>query len=179
MALAKLGKGRITSFSDATESSQLCALMYPILRDEVLMAVPWSFAIRRSTLSLLATTPNHEFAYEHQLPTNPKCLRLLEIEGERDGYEYTIEDDKLLSDDSVQKVKYIAQITTTGDFSPMFTSALIARLASELAYPVTGSAAMQEAMFRAYTQILNFAGAIDTQQGSSEIITSNDLTEIR
>lgn len=179
MALTKLGKGTITSFNDGTQASTLCSLVYDTIRDEVLVAMPWAFATRRATLTADATAPIYDYSYAFDLPVDPPCLRVLEIEGERDGYEYVIENGQILSDDSTMKIKYIAQVETTGDFSPMFRTALIARLASELAYTITGSTAAAQALYEEYGRSLTFAGATDGQQGSPEELTSKDLTEIR
>jgi hypothetical protein len=49
LALTRLGDLRIASLSDATAAGEAATAVYAALRDEVLRAHPWNFAIQRAT----------------------------------------------------------------------------------------------------------------------------------
>lgn len=107
-ALLKLGAERINALSENNKRARLCNERFDALRKEVLRAHPWNFAIRRANLARLSTTPEYEYNFEYQLPTD--CLRVLETEADKDnpsgdilGNSYTkykIEGRKLLTNAS-------------------------------------------------------------------------------
>ena len=79
-ALRKLGDDPITSLTEDTERARLCNAFYESSRDSLLRSHPWNFAITRATLAKLSSTPAYGFAYQYALPTDPYCLRVLEME---------------------------------------------------------------------------------------------------
>jgi len=78
-ALRRLGDAPITSLTDDTERARLCNAFFPDARDTVLRAHPWNFAITRASLPQLSDTPAYGFNYMYALPTDPYCLRVLEM----------------------------------------------------------------------------------------------------
>lgn len=76
-ALIKLGDDTITSLTDDSKRARLCNAQFARLRDEVLRAHPWNFAIRRASLAKLSQAPAFEFAAAFRLPEDPYCLRVL------------------------------------------------------------------------------------------------------
>jgi hypothetical protein len=81
--LIKLGAERINSLSENNKRARLCNERFDGLRQEVLRAHPWNFAIRRADLVRLSTTPEYEYNYEYQLPSD--CLRVLETAADKDN----------------------------------------------------------------------------------------------
>ena len=79
-ALRRLGDDPITSLTDDSERARLCNSFYSDARDSVLRSHPFNFSITRTTLAQLSTAPTYGFAYQYALPTNPYCLRVLEME---------------------------------------------------------------------------------------------------
>jgi len=57
IALSKIGAQRIVSMTEATENARLLNAIYGTIRDEVLRAHPWNFAIKRIAPALYAYTP--------------------------------------------------------------------------------------------------------------------------
>ena len=47
---------------------------------EMTWSKPFNFSITRTTLAQLSTAPTYGFAHQYALPTNPFCLRVLEME---------------------------------------------------------------------------------------------------
>lgn len=154
LALGRIGDERIISMDDASQSARYCKLFYSQTRDEVLRSHPWNFAIRRDTLTALASTPPFGWDYQYQIPSD--LLRLLQFNG-WDAWEpldlYEIESGKLLTDESTAQIRYIFQITDTTLFDPLFTEALSLKLASKLSRPLTGTQALGEAILGEYQKM--------------------------
>ena len=102
-ALRRLGDSPITTLSDNTERARLCNAFYGDARDAVLRSHPWNFAITRARLAQLSSTPAYGYSYQYALPTDPYCLRVLEME--YSDYKFKIENSAtegrvLLTDES-------------------------------------------------------------------------------
>ncbi len=175
-SLTKLGAEPITSFDDNTNRSNLCKAYYPDVRDAVLRAYPWNCAVLRTSLARDATAPAYGYSYRFALPTDPYCLRVLEVE---DDVEHRIEGRYLLCDETSVNVKYISRITDPGLFDALLVAAIECRLAAELAYPVTRSPSLIQAMWGLYAEKLKEARGIDGQEGTTPYWTSHALIELR
>lgn len=189
-ALTILGAKRLTSLTDSTAHAKLVNEIIDDTIKEVMIDGAFSSTIRRASLNVTSNTPVYEYTYEYQLPTNPKCLRVVELEEIQfnylqysAGYEadtgYRIEGDKLLSDTSTAKIKYIAYITDTGSYDAALNMAIKARLAADLAYPITGSSTLADRLYAKYERVLARAKSIDGQNGGQQFIKSNDLIDGR
>jgi hypothetical protein len=176
-ALRKLGDEAITSLSDNTERARLSNAFYEPTRDAVLRAHTWNFAIARQKLSKLTSIPAFDFAAEYTLPTKPYCLRVLQMSYA--DIEFKIEGRKLLSNEDAASILYISKITDTSQFDPLFTEALTARLAAELAYSITGSNTLSKQMWELYESKIAEARSIDGLEGSSDSIVSDTFISFR
>lgn len=189
-ALTMLGVKRLTSLTDGTAHAKLVNEIIDDVIKEVMIDGAFSSTIRRASLNATSNTPVYEYTYEYQLPTNPLCLKVIELEELQinalqyaAGYEaepsFRIEGDKLLSDTSTAKIKYIAYITDTGSYDAALSMAIKARLTADLAYPITGSATLAEKLYSKYERVLARAKSIDGQNGGRVYIDSNDLIDGR
>tara|TARA_R100001530_G_scaffold129724_1_gene100216 strand:- start:205 stop:786 length:582 start_codon:yes stop_codon:yes gene_type:complete len=181
-ALRRLGDDPITSLTDDTERARLCNAFYTDSRDAVLRSHPWNFAINRATLAQLSATPAYGFGYQYSLPTSPYCLRVLEME--YSDFIFKVENQAthgrvLLTDESEAKILYIAKITDTTLFDPMFTDILTQKLAVDLAYPITNSTTLQTHMQKIYERKLSEARSIDGQEGFIDDLVSDTFTDFR
>jgi len=145
LALSVLGHNQISTLSEGTEASKLCALHYEPARDAALSAFPWNFAAARATLSPLTSTPNHEFSAEFQLPVD--CLQVLRIFNYTDIWR--VEGRKLLAQISEVQIAYTAKVTEVGNYPPMFTQYLLHSLAALMAPRLTDN----QTMARAHTEL--------------------------
>lgn len=194
LALSRLGVSQLTALTDNTIEAKQVNLMFEEVAKEVMTEGAFSSTIRRQALTQTSNTPAFGFAYEYQLPTDPKCLRVLnvsevvqsgsasttildrDLRGETD---YRIEGDKLLANVSAIQIRYIAYLENSGEYDEQLKRVIVARLAADLAYPLTGSAGVADRMNRKYLQEFADAKSVDGQNGSAPEITSTDLTEIR
>jgi len=182
IALRRLGDSPITSLTDNTERARLCNSFYNEARDEVLRTHPWNFAITRQQLSQLTDTPLYQYSYQYSLPTDPFCLRVLEME--YSDYVFKIEHlagtgRVLLTDEGTAKILYIARVTDTAQFDPLFIDTLTAKLSVDLAYPVTGSVQLQQNMQKLYDAKLREARSVDGQEGFQDDLVSDTFTDFR
>lgn len=175
LALARLGISSITSLTDNTIEAKMCNTMFEEVAKEVMTTGVFSSTITRQDLNLTDNTPAFKFVYEFQLPTNPKCLRVLDLE----DYcgEFAVEGDKLLCDVSTMAIRYIAYLTDSDNYDEMLKRCIVAKLAAELAYPLTGSATLADGLYKKYLNEMDESKAIDGQQGSNLLIVSTDLTD--
>lgn len=180
LALSRLGANTITSLTDGTTEAKLCNTFFSVLADEVMVEGSWSTTIKRASLARTTNTPAFGYTYEYQLPVDPKALKILNIDEIQPGStEYKIEGDKLLTDSSSIKIRYIAKLEDTEDWGPLLTRAFTARLASELAYALTGDNSKADIEFRRYQLFVQEGLALDNQQGSKQTIIAPDLTDVR
>ena len=137
MALLKFGDLVITSITSPTNKQErACAIYYPIMRDKLLYAHPWNFAVKRADISAIqAATPPFEWDYAYTLPAN--CLRVLELYGTTANW--VVEGGALKTNlDSEIYIKYVEQVTASGRLSPTFVSCLSVLLGAELAAQMVG-----------------------------------------
>lgn len=154
--------------------------MFDDLADEVMVEGPWATTITRAALAQTTNDPVFGFDEEYQLPTDPFCLRVLEINEDNAGdYDFRIEGDKLLIDVDAVSIKYIGRITDTQSYGPMLQRAIVSRLAAELSYPLTGQAPVTERLYERYMRDVQNGLSMDGQQGSPEQTVSNDLNRVR
>jgi hypothetical protein len=180
-ALVLLGLSRLTDVeTDSTETSEICNLVFDDLVDEVLSSGAWSNATFRAALNALDETPTYQYTYAFQLPTLPKILKVISVNEDSPGeVEYRIENGKLLTDESSISIKYIGRLTSTEDFGPYITRALIRRIALEISYTSVGRSDMTAMLQEDYARTLVECLANDNQQGTRPSIVANDLDEVR
>lgn len=161
LALTQIGSARIASITEDSEQAKKANAVYDLIRDEVMAAHPWNFAIERTSLAVLDSTPEFDYDYQFLLPSD--CLRVLGTDAAKDDYKVCGQN-ILYNSDSI-KIKYIKKITDTTKYSPGFNIALSARLAAELAYPIADSRTLSEEMFKLYIDKLKIAKSQDSQEG--------------
>jgi hypothetical protein len=176
-ALDMLGAEPVTSLADNTKAARLCARNFEPVRDAVLRAYPWNAAVRRAALAALADTPPWGYARQFQLPDGPApepCLRLLAIDGEVDfGRTYKIEGRRVLTDAPAPlNILYIARVADPSQLDPMLYDAIATRLAADLSYGLTASAALGQSLMEIYQAKLAEARATDAQEGSADDIAT-------
>ena len=104
LALSNLGADRILAIDEDSENARKVDAIYIFVRDIVLSAHPWNFAVKRTTLALLTETPEFDFTYAFQLPSD--YIRVLDTDIPTGKYKIEA-GKKLLSNSSAIKIKYI------------------------------------------------------------------------
>lgn len=166
LALDRLNAEIITSFSDDLEAARKASRNYDPQRRATLRAHPWNFALLRATLSPTVITPTYEFSNFFPLPAD--CLRVVStsIDDYHSSRMWKIEGKKLLANVGSLNIRYIADIEDTAIFDTMFIDVFTLRLASALAFPLTGDRELGKALFEEYLLKVAEARSIDAQESS-------------
>ena len=160
-SLLLLGANTITSFADDDSNAVLVNRFYGSERDALLRSHRWNFAISTANLASLADTPIIDWQFKFTLPTDPYCLRILDVR--------TVTGD----------ITYVQRVEDPTQFDALFYQALVFRLAWKMAYPVTRSSATMSLMGQMYDAVVRDARTVDSQEGTPEIIATDTLTDVR
>lgn len=183
IALGNIGVGKITNAEFEASSSTvagLCNQLYDNLRDAVLEAHEWQFAIARAKLA--ADAGALPWGQEVAFPLPNDCLRLLYASDSQTGdpsaqIEYYVERNRVIcAKIDTLYIKYLRKVVDANDFSPSFVQALAARLSIDLAMPLTNSATLMSAMANLFQSKMDEAKTLDGMQGRKrqQVVSSLD-----
>ena len=185
LALSWLAGNLIISLDDETKEAQLCKANYDSSRDAVIEDRAWTFATQRYRWTPLTNAP--VYGYSHAFMIDPEVVRILEVRDSDDPYsanganslDWRRESNAIVTNASVIYVKALRRVVDTSKYPPSFVMALAARLAADICIPLTESRQMQQDMWTLYMRKLDDAMATDGMQGSTDIIESRKLVDIR
>lgn len=153
---------RISSFDGGSEEARLCERNWDSARRQVFEEHNWNVCVKRVILAPTTTSPAFEFANQYLLPSD--CIRVLRMYG-NDNDPYQIEGRNLLTDVNPVNLVYIADITDPLQYTPMLKDVIALKLAADIAYALTGTAAYASALDDKYQRLLSEARSIDASQG--------------
>lgn len=161
LALQKLGAKRIATLTEDSRNARSCNNCYARLRDAELRMHPWSFAVKYKLLASSTTAPAFDYLYSFPLPID--CLKALPPNDNdldwkivaRNIYTNALNGSAILpagvSTSAPQlALIYVAQITDTSLFDPLFVETLAAKMAAEMCEEITQSNTKQQAMLENY-----------------------------
>ncbi len=160
-ALFSLGADRIQSITQNTTPAIVANEIYGLVRDEVQCSHPWNFTMRRATWAPNGDTPDHQYTYVYDLPSD--YLTLWEVVPH--DIEYTIEQRQLLCDESELDVVYGARNEDESSWDNLFAEAMAWRLATKMAYKLTKSLPLMDYCDRKYKETLTQARWRDGVEG--------------
>ena len=123
----------------------------------------------RTTITPDTAAPAFEFSKQFTLPTDPFCLRVLQLSDT--DILYKIEGRKLLCNESSIEMIYIGRVEDGNQYDLLLIEALAAALAADLAYPLVGSSALGANMYQLYQNKLTEARFVDATE-DNDINTS-------
>lgn len=173
MALMKVGaKPLISSLIEDSDNARVCNTFYAAVRDAVLRSHPWNCALHRATITALVTAPDSDWDHQYQLPTNPYCLRLLQVGTLEDQpTRWTVEGRRLLTDEDSPPIVYVKRITDTNEFDALLIDALVLKLAIKIVMPLSKDARIVQSLVDELEAIsLPEARSIDGQEQSVQKI---------
>ena len=139
-ALIMLGANPISSFTEVTDESNICASLYSDIKIKVITNYPWSFSSKKVQLARLITTPTNEYKYEYQLPSDmvgvPSALYNEGTVGSARMREYRLFGDKILTDYEKVFVDYQFNVPEFA-LPSYFVQLLKYQMAWHLAMPIT------------------------------------------
>lgn len=177
-ALIRLGAAPITSFDDNTAESEISGALFAPVRDALLSAYPWSFAVGQMALTKSNNAPVADYKNAFVLPND--FLRAISAGsgGRGRGINYRISRNQLHTNQDDIILTYIFR-PDEEEFPPFFDMALISRLAAEFCIPVTESTSRSETMMRLADREFERARQIDAQQESPNAIEDFTLIDVR
>jgi hypothetical protein len=160
-ALSKLGQTRVSNIeTDETKAAKVIRYMYDILRDAMIAAYPWNFAVKRTQIAAEVDTPAWGYNKQYALPVD--FLALLEIRG---NPEYRLEGGLILTNEgSPLYIRYIAKITDAALYDPLFVEAFATRMAYEACEEITQSNTKKQLLAEDLQATLKLAYASDAIQ---------------
>lgn len=193
LALGWLGQDPITSLDQKSVPAELCKLNYPELRDTLLASRSWTFATARMK-SEATTRDEWGQLFKHPVPPNWIAVQrayssLATFSGGDQGSlrmtppgpqaRWSFESGFILSSSSTLYLWGTIRVTDVNQFPPMFTQALAARIAADLAVPLTQNRQLQADMWNLYETKLQDAAVRDGQQGRNELVSGSLLIAAR
>lgn len=183
LALSWLAGNLIISIDDDINEAKLCKANYELSRDAVLETMAWTFATKRYTLTPEVSAPSWGYAYQFTIPAD--IITLLDVTNKSDtpnganDLDWRREGNLILCDAEKVYVKAIFRVTDPARFPPNFVQAVAARLAAEIAIPLTESQQLMMTMEGKYKDRLLIAAGSDGIQGKVDVIDSRHLTGVR
>lgn len=177
-ALIRIGAAPISSFHDGTAESEIAGALFAPVRDALLSAYGWSFALGQVKLTRLKGEPLADYRNAFALPQD--FLRALSagVGGRGRGVNYRIARGALHCHQDEVTLTYIFR-PAEEEFPPYFDAALIARMAAELTIPITENTSRAEAMYRLAEREYERARQIDAQQDTPGRIEDFSLINAR
>lgn len=176
-ALGWLGAQLITSIEDPSVEAQLVKANWNPIYRAVLEAREWTFVVARKILTPLASSPVFGSSRSFQLPAD--CIRVLTVrsDAQEDNTLNTLdwrrEGDEVIANADKLYIRYLRDEPDPSRYTPAFTQALAARLAWDLATPLTESNSKAQMMAQKYEYALKAAAGTDALQGRNTRIRNN------
>lgn len=184
LALIELGgayeEEAISSIDDTeSKAARFCKRLFQQTMDEVVACHRWKCATVRASLGTpLSESPAYEYDYAYLLPSDPYCLRVLQLEDPRELW--TKNGRHLLCNVSSGHFEYLRRITNPADLDPLCAEAVYTKLASKLAKSLAGSDELRVALENKYYKIiLPNARHVDAKESGIRTITSTGLLNAR
>ncbi len=171
-ALSKIGSNKITSLDDdvSREARELRNCYEIALKNELRLR-KWSFSVKRSSLALEVAVPiqiNNDFSKQFALPSD--YVRLISTSMSYAPDTYSLEGNKVLTNVTEFKVRYIAYISDPNMWDACFVEVFACRLAMEVAEALTQSTDKYVKAERAYKDAIQYARIAGAIENSSVTI---------
>lgn len=176
-ALTLIGVDEIADIDENSTPAKKAKLLWPGTRDAVMRSHPWKCCTFRASLALSTATPAWGYNYQYALPTNPYCLRVLQMEYLE--YVWTVQGRFLLTDESTANILYVGRVETIPSWDALLKDCVAARLAAELAFPLAGSQSLRENMMDHYKKLLGEARSVNAMESSAPTTEATEWIDAR
>lgn len=184
-ALVEIGEATITSIDQSTRAARTAKRVWDNVRREMLTRYRWIFARKRAVLAPDATAPTFGFTAQFTVPED--FLSLIGIydsaEDQRNltttRQAYDREGDKILWDGTTLYIFYVANITDTARFDPLFESALVYKLAMRMAYDLSTGTGKLDDLKQMFSEAIKTAKLSNAIQRSPEVIMASEWVDGR
>jgi len=175
IALRELGASRITSITDGTPNADKCQDVYDPILDRELRRRKWNFSIKRVILAPDAATPVSDFDFQFTWPAD--CIRPLPSIFDTD---WVMEQRRILtSAGDTLELRYVAQVTDTNMFDPLFAYAFALAIAGALAEGVKQSTRKKESLQRDYKTAIAEAARANAFEKQAVVFPEDSWVSVR
>lgn len=165
-ALLLLGAQTINSLDEGSDRASLASNLYDSTRDSLLRSHPWNCAVKRVILAADSEAPAFDYTAQFTLPSD--WLKTLSVGQEGYEVDYKHEAGKILCSGTVLPLRYIFRNETEATWDAMLVKAMELKIASEMAYPIAGSASLADMMFQKLERHMKQARAVDGQDDPAQ-----------
>lgn len=190
LALIRMGARTISDLSEDSEEARKLGMVSDVVIATEMRNYLWNFALARTSLPALGTTPAWGYKYEYQLPAD--YLRIVQINDiwlfptVRDSSQditafYAIEGRKILTDlGTPLKIRYIRDMTADpSQWDASFISVAAFREAIETCVSLTGSIEKLQMMQKGYASELRMARRVGALEVPAEVVADGSWIDIR
>lgn len=164
-ALSSLGHDQtVASLTATTPEANWCNLFYDQGRRELLRLTKPTFAMRYEELSDREDSELPEWDYQWPRPGDLLALESVKDEN-GEPMRFKLLADQILTKEDAGGVEFVIDEDDTEVFDPLFTKALIARLAADVALPLTGKADLRRVMEQNFQTAVSDFRACDANDG--------------
>ena len=192
LALGWLGTNAIIAIDDETVEAKLCKANYEDAIKAVLEDRDWTFAIDRFTLTPEDEQPEFGFSFSFIIPQQVR--RVISCSTDRafsfvdsgvvsdvKGAEvnWQKEGNRLVANENTLFMRAVVDVFDPLRYPSTFVHCAAARLAADLAIPLTHSPSLMQSMWSLYGMKLTTASTADGRQGRREQVEASRLTRAR
>jgi len=175
LALRRLGVEAVDDLLDDSNRNRIMTDLYDQVRQSALEEFPWPFAIKRKTLCLdNGEIPDFEYTKAHELPDD--YLRAI---SEFNDHEYMREGAFILSNSDEIKMRYIADVSDTAKFNPLFIKVFYLMLAHEAAYSLIQDKALKSGLLEELNMVFSKARSYASQESTPKDYEIDDFLTVR
>ena len=175
LALLHIGAGAsIASLSEHSTEAQTCARIFDIARDSVLRDHDWNFATKNITLAQIETDSD-EWKYRFTYPNDClKARRIVAGQNRTHSHKFKVASDQktqsrtILCDVNPAILEYTVRAQSPESYDPLFVEALSLRIASLIAFSLTGKTRLRSDALSLYKEAVANARLADAQEGQAE-----------
>tara|TARA_R100001594_G_scaffold33795_2_gene62574 strand:+ start:8105 stop:8689 length:585 start_codon:yes stop_codon:yes gene_type:complete len=183
-AMNMLGASNIVSLTEDSKNARLLNQRFDFVRDAVFRSHAWNCLINRQQLNQSSTTPAYQYSYAYPIPTDPYCLRILELHtgsysSNETDIEWKVEGRNILTDEATVYIKYIGRITDPNEYDTLLIETISARLAADTGYAITGSTTLTSSMWQLYEAKIVEARHADATEGQPDTIQAHTWINAR
>lgn len=178
-AVIKLGATPLDAEDEDSKEGRLCRMQYPKIRDAALRSAPWSFAVKRKSLTYIDPNPlefsnGDEFVF--QLPAD--CVRVWKLL-DQPRVKYRIEGRYLIADDSSVNIYYVSNTVAVDGFAADYMECVANLLAADLCYSLTQSTSLKAGLESSAQFWIQQARSTNSQEGTPDNFVFDQFIDSR
>lgn len=141
-ALVRLGANPIQSFTEGTPASQICSIVYPKVKGNLLSLYNWKFTHKKFQLARLAAAPKTQWKYQYALPSDrlsnvPFVLYETASQGAPAYKAFEFVGEVVYSDAETLFIDYQGAVLDS-QWPAYFTELVTVAIMGEIAFAITG-----------------------------------------